>query len=175
VYCVGVVALLSALYAVFRPVNRYLAVAAALLKLMYAVTAMLMVLSWLTIARLITNPAYTQLLDANHLQALVKLNTFATSDEYYVGLAFWAVSATAIGWLWLKSGYIPKALAVFGLVSAAWCVLCTFAYIVSPAFSQLVNLWWFDFPLAIFDIVLSFWLLFKGLRGGGAPAELLAA
>jgi hypothetical protein len=170
VYAVGAVVLLSALYVVFRPVSRHLAVVATLLKLVYAVTAMLMVLSWLTIARLVTNPAYAQALGADHLQALVKLNTAATMDEYYVGLAFWAVSATVIGWLWLQSGYIPKALAVFGLVSAAWCALCTFAFIISPAFSSVVNLWWFDTPLAIFDIILSLWLLFKGLRGASAPA-----
>lgn len=170
-YAVGAVVLLSALYVVFRPVSRHLAVVATLLKLVYAVTAMLMVLSWLTIARLVTNPAYTQALGTDHLQALVKLNTAATMDEYYVGLAFWAVSATVIGWLWIKSGYIPKPLAVFGLVSAAWCALCTFAFIISPAFSQVVNLWWFDTPLAIFDIVVSLWLLFKGLRGASVPVE----
>jgi hypothetical protein len=27
-----------------------------------------------------------------------------------------------------------------------------------------VNLWWFDSPMAVFELVLSFWLLFKGLR-----------
>jgi uncharacterized protein DUF4386 len=166
VYCVGVVVLLSALYVVLRPVSRHLALLATLLKLVYAVTAMLMVLSWHTIVRLVTTPAYAQALGADHLQALVKLNTSATMDEYYVGLAFWAVSATVIGWLWLKSRYIPNTLALFGLVSAAWCALCTFAFIINPAFSRIVNLWWFDFPLAIFDIVLSFWLLFKGLREG---------
>jgi hypothetical protein len=175
VYCIGVVVLLSALYVVLRPVNRHLALLATLLKLVYAATAMLLVLSLLTIARLATSPAYVQALEAGPLQALVKLNLSATMDEYYVGLAFWAVSATVIGWLWLKSGYIPKALAVFGLVSAAWCTLCTFAYIVSPAFSDVVNLWWFDSPLAIFDIVLSFWLLLRGLRGVAAPAESLGA
>jgi hypothetical protein len=170
VYCVGVVVLLSALYVVLRPVNRQLAVLATLLKLVYAVTAMLLVLSLLTIARLAANPAYAQALGADHLKALVRLNLSATMDEYYVGLAFWALSATLIGWLWLRSGYIPKALALFGLVSAAWCTVCTCAYLISPAFSNLVNLWWFDTPLAIFDIVLSFWLLLKGLRGAGAPA-----
>jgi hypothetical protein len=174
VYCVGTVVLLSALYVVLRPVNRYLALLAMLLKLMYAATAMLMVLSWHTIARLVTNPVYAQALGADQLQAMVKLNTSATMDEYYVGLAFWAVSATVIGWLWLRSGYVPKALALFGFVSAAWCTLCAFAYISSPAFSQVVNLWWFDTPLAIFDIVLSFWLLFKGLRGTRAPAGSVA-
>jgi hypothetical protein len=172
VYCIGVVVLLSALYVVLRPVNRYLALLATLLKLVYVATAMLMVVSLLTVARLVTNPLYAQAFGADQLQALVKLNTSGAFDEYYVGLAFWSVSATAIGWLWLKSGYIPRSLALFGLCSAAWCALCTLTYIANPAVTEIVNLWWFDMPLAIFDIVLSFWLLFKGLRGAALPAAV---
>jgi hypothetical protein len=113
--------------------------------------------------------AYVHALGAGPLQALVKLNTSATWDQYYVGLAFWGLSSTVIGWLWLKSRYIPAPLAAFGLVSSAWCAACTFAYIIHPAFSRVVNLWWFDMPMALFDITLSFWLLIKGLR---APATI---
>ena len=29
---------------------------------------------------------------------------------------------------------------------------------------DIVNDYWFDSPMAIFEMVLSFWLLFKGLR-----------
>ena len=164
VYCIGVVVLLSALYVVLGPVNRHLAVLATLLKLVYAVTAVLMALSLLTVVRLAGDPAYGPALQAEPLQALVRLNSSATGEEYYVGLAFWASSATLIGWLWVKSRYVPVALAGFGLASSAWCAVCTFAYIINPAFSRVVNLWWFDTPLALFDITLSFWLLFKGLR-----------
>ena len=80
------------------------------------------------------------------------------------------MSSTVFGWLWLKSRYIPSALAVFGIASAVWCAFCTFAYIINPAFARVVNLWWFDTPLALFDITLSVWLLLRGLRGS-ATAE----
>ena len=172
VYCVGVVVLLSALYVVLGPVNRLLALLAMLWKLVYAVTAMLMALSFLNVVRLASDAAYLQALKVEPLQALVRLNSSATGEQYYIGLAFWALSSTVIGWLWLKSRYIPAALAAFGLVSSAWCATCTFAYIINPAFSRVVNLWWFDTPLALFDITLSFWLLFKGLR---TPAPGVAA
>lgn len=33
----------------------------------------------------------------------------------------------------------------------------------SPDFSKVVNLWWFDSPMGIFEIATSFWLLLKGL------------
>jgi hypothetical protein len=175
VYCLGVVVLLSAVYVVLGPVNRHLAVLATLLKLVYAVTAVSMALSLLAIVRLAGEPAYMQALQAEPLQALIRLNWSATGEAYYVGLAFWAVSSTLIGWLWVKSRYIPVALAGFGLASSAWCVFCTFAYLINPAFSGVVNLWWFDTPMALFDITLSFWLLFKGLRtpapGVASPAR----
>jgi hypothetical protein len=164
VYCIGVVVLLAALYMVLSPVNRHLALLASVLKLVYAVTAVLMALSYLTVVRLATDAGYQQALQPEALQALVRLNSSATGQQYYVGLAFWALSSTVFGWLWLKSRYIPAALAVFGVVSAAWCAFCTFAYIINPDYSRVVNLWWFDTPFALFDITLSFWLLFKGLR-----------
>jgi hypothetical protein len=167
-YCIGVVVLLAALYVVLSPVNRHLALLASVLKLVYAVTAVLMALSYLTVVRLATDAAYQQALQPETLQALVRLNSSAPSQQYYVGLAFWALSATVFGWLWLKSRYIPAALAVFGVASAAWCAFCTIAYIINPAFSRVVNLWWFDTPFALFDIALSFWLLFRGLRGPAA-------
>lgn len=163
VYCTGVVVLLTALYVVLSPVNRHLALLATLWKLVHAVTAVLMALSLLSVVRLASDPAYRQALGAEPLQALARLNRSATWEQYYVGLAFWALSSTVLGWLWLKSRYIPAALAAFGLVSSAWCALCTFAYIINPAFAHVVNLWWFDSPMAVFGIVLSFWLLFRGL------------
>jgi hypothetical protein len=33
-----------------------------------------------------------------------------------------------------------------------------------PDFPKVVNLWWFDTPIGIFEIALSCWLLFKGIR-----------
>lgn len=164
VYCVGAVVLLAALYVVLSPVSRHLAFLASVLKLVYAVTAVLMALSLLNVVRLATDASYAVALRPEGVQALVRLNSSAAGHQYYVGLAFWALSSTIFGWLWLKSGYIPRPLAWIGVVSAAWCAFCTFVYISNPAFSHVVNLWWFDSPFALFDLTLSVWLLIKGLR-----------
>jgi len=165
VYCAGFIVLLSALYKVLSPVNRYLALVASVSKLVYVVSALLMALSFFTILQLASDPTHLQMLGADTLHSLVKLNSSAIWDQYYSGLVFWALSSTLFGWLWLKSRYIPAALALFGIVSSAWCVFCTVAYIINPDFSGVVNVWAFDTPMALFYIALSFWLLFKGLRG----------
>lgn len=166
VYCVGIVVLLAALYTVLRPVNRHLTILASALKLVYAMTAVSMVFSFQTAFRLATEPAYASALPPESLQALVRLNWFATGQQYYVGLLFWSISSTAFGWLWLRSRYIPASLAIALIASAAWCVLCTIVYIIQPSFARVVNLWWFDSPFALVDIALSVWLLTKGLRDG---------
>jgi hypothetical protein len=169
VYCVGVVVLLAALYTLLRHVSRHLTILASALKLVYAMTAVLMVLSYQTAFRLATEPVYANALTPEALQALVRLTWFATGQQYYVGLLFWSLSSTVFGWLWLKSRYIPAPLAVAGIVSATWCVLCTIIYIIQPGFARVVNLWWFDSPFALVDITLSVWLLTKGLPGEPLP------
>jgi hypothetical protein len=84
-------------------------------------------------------------------------------DYYYVGLLFGALASAVFGYLWFKSRYIPRWLAAFGLISSAFCVACTLVFYIFPHFDKIVNLWWFDSPMGIFDIATSFWLLFKGL------------
>ena len=46
-------------------------------------------------------------------------------------------------------------------------------FYIFPSFDKIVNLWWFDTPMGIFDIALSFWLLIKGLRSpaGDVPTK----
>lgn len=171
VYCAGFIILLSALYVVLSPVNRYLALLAGVSKLIYAVTAVMMALSFLEVVRFATDPTLLQSLGTEQLQVMVGLNSAAAWDQYYVGLVFWALSSTLFGWLWLRSRYIPAALAIFGIVSSGWCLLCAVAYIARPSFSNVVNVWLFDMPMALFYIALSAWLLFKGLRGRAGPVR----
>jgi hypothetical protein len=56
------------------------------------------------------------------------------------------------------------------VISSVFCLACTFVFIIFPDFARVVNLWWFDSPMGIFEMALSFWLLFKGLRTPGIAA-----
>lgn len=103
--------------------------------------------------------------EADQLQTLARLHI--SIDAYYVGLPFWGLASTVCSYLWFKSRYIPRALAAFGVISSAWCVICAFAFIVSPHFETTVNAYWFDMPMVIFEMAVGFWLLLKGLRPSG--------
>src|SRR6266404_3045536 len=162
-YSLGVVVLLSALYVILKPLNPGLALVGALSRLVFAFLWLLSTLNMLTALRLLSNANYLQVFEPDRLPALAKLHLGANFDDYYVGLPFFGLAATICAWLWFKSNYIPKGLSIFGVIASAWCVFCAFVYLIFPNFNKIVNDWWFDFPMAIFELVLSFWLLFKGL------------
>jgi len=167
VYCTGVVVLLAALYVILKPVNRGLALLAAFWRLVWVLMWLAMTLNLFDALRLLNGADYSQALGAEQVQGLASLYLGTRFDYYYVGLLFGALSSTVCGYLWFKSRYIPRALAAFGVLSSAFCVACTFVFYIFPHFDKVVNLWWFDTPMGIFDIALSFWLLFKGLRPSG--------
>ncbi len=166
VYCVGVVVLLTALYVILKPVSQNLALLAAFGRLVHGLTWLLVTLNLFTALRLLSNADYSRAFGPDQLPALARLY-LSGYDAYYVGLLFWALGATVGSYLWFKSNYIPRALAAFGVISSAWCAACTLVFYIFPDFAKVVNLWLFDSPMAIFELALSFWLLFKGLRPSG--------
>jgi Domain of unknown function (DUF4386) len=163
-YSASVIVLLAALYVILRPVNRTLALVGALFRLVFAMLWLLATLNLLGALRLLGSAPYLQVFEADRLQALARLSVAANFDDYYAGLPFFGLAATVCAYLWLKSNYIPKGLAVFGVISSPWCVICAFVFLIFPHFNRIVNDYWFDSPMAIFELVLSCWLLFKGLR-----------
>jgi hypothetical protein len=162
-YGIGVIVLLSALYVIFAPVNRGLALAGALFRLVFAILWLIAPLNSLAALRLLGDAPYLRIFEVGRLQALARVQIAGSFDDYYVGLPFFGLAATICAWLWLKSKYIPKGLSIFGVIASAWCVFCAVVYLIFPDFNKTVNDYIFDSPMALFELAVSFWLLFKGL------------
>jgi len=56
------------------------------------------------------------------------------------------------------------------VIGSAWCVFCAVVYLIFPDFNKIVNDYIFDSPMALFELIVSFWLLVKGLKPA-APDE----
>jgi len=169
VYCAGLLLVIAALYVILKPISRNLALLAAFWSLVYALMWILMTLNLFDALRLLSGADYLQVFEPERLQALAKLYLRARFDEYYFGLLFYGLGSTVWSYLWFESNYIPRALAAFGVISFAWAAACSLAFIIFPSYSKVVNLWWFDSAMGIFEITMGFWLLFKGLRPSAAP------
>jgi hypothetical protein len=105
-----------------------------------------------------------QVFEPQQVQVLARLEIAASFDDYYLGLPFFGLAATACAYLWLKSEYIPPGLSIFGVISSVWCVFCAIVYLIFPTFNKVVNDYIFDSPMALFELAVSIWLLIKGLR-----------
>src|SRR6266576_2471730 len=162
-YGIGSVVLLSALYTILAPVNRSLAFTGALFRLVFAILWLIAPLNSLAALRLLGDATYLKVFEPDRLQALARVQLAGSFDDYYVGLPFFGLAATVCAWLWMKSKYIPRGLAIFGVIGSAWCVFCAIVYLIFPGFAKPVDPYWFDSPMALFELIVSFWLLFKGL------------
>src|SRR5213596_613955 len=163
-YGIGAIVLLTALYVVLAPVNRGLALTGALFRLVFAMLWLIAPLNNLAALRLLGDASYLKVFEPDRLQTLARVQIAGSFDDYYVGLPFFGLAATVCAWLWLKSNYIPKGLSIFGVIASAWCVLCAFIFLIFPNFNKIVNDYIFDSPMALFELAVSVWLLFKGLR-----------
>jgi len=161
-YSVAVLMLSTSLYVILKSADRNLALFATFSRLAYGFIWLLVVLNLFTALRLLSHPEYAGL-PPDQLPVLARLY-LSGFDQYYVGLLFWSLASGVGAYLWLKSRYIHRALAAFGILASAWCAGCTIVLFIFPDFSKTVNLWWFDTPMVLFEIVLSFLLLFRGLR-----------
>lgn len=163
-YAVGFVMLIASLYFILESINRRLVLFAALWQLVYIVTWVAVTMRFFDALRIAQGPEYLQDFSEDQLGALSRLFLTGRFDRYYGTLFFYTLGSTVFNYLWYKSGYIPKSLAMFGILACVWCTFCAVAYLLDPAFGKIVNIWFFDVPMALFDMVLSGWLLVKGLK-----------
>jgi hypothetical protein len=169
-YVADILVLMAALYVILKPVNQGLALTAVFCRLVYALMWVVTALNMLDALALLGQDNYLRVFEVNKLQTLARLHLRGSWDAYYVGLPFWGLASMLCSYLWFKSGYIPRALAGFGLIASAWCVLCAFTFIIYPNFKDTVDASWFDTPLVLFEIVTGFWLLIRGLKPSGVAA-----
>ena len=167
-FCVAVVIVLAAFYLILRPFGQTIALIAAVCRVLLAGTWAVGTAQFFETMRLLNGGSDLEVFSADQLRALASLTPSVFWDHYYVAMFFWGLSTTLFSYLWLKSRYIPRAFAMFGIASGALATLCALAYIAywnTPTFQ---NVWaWFDTPLAIFEIGLSILLLTRPLHRSG--------
>jgi hypothetical protein len=168
VFAVDVV-LIMARCVVLMPVNRSLALLATGWGLIETATLVVVTLSDLEVLRILSGADYLHAFEANQVQALARLSLSAHADTYNVGLVLAGLRSTAFCFLWFKSGFIPKALAGWGMVGSFLMGACAFSFIIFPEFAKVIPVEIYGAPIFFFELTMGFWLLVKGLPRCGAP------
>src|SRR5437667_5944884 len=118
VFAIDIV-LITALYVVLKPVSRNLALLAAFWGLVETAIFVVTLLNDLEALRLLSSGAdYLRVFEPDRLQALARLSISVHGAGYGVGLVFAGLRSTLFCYLWFKSSYIPRELAVLGMFAS---------------------------------------------------------
>jgi Domain of unknown function (DUF4386) len=164
------VVLVAALYIVLEKVNRRLALVATFFRLIETTILFVAVLNDFYVLRLLSGASYLTTVNSDELAALARVSIGAHGSAYGVALLVFGFGSPVFCYLWLKSGYIPKPLAVWGLLASAWIGICSFAFVVFPELTKVITVGYYGGPIFLFELTIGLWLVFKGVRQG-APTS----
>jgi hypothetical protein len=157
----GVLALVAALYVVLAPINRPAAMVATFWRLVENIVLAVTPLNAFALALLASGPQAG--LDPAPSQSLASLFFGLYGAGYQFGFAFLGLGSTLFSYLWLKSRYIPAAIAWWGIFASLVMALGSFALIVQPRLGAIIGLAYMG-PMGIYEFGLGLWLLLRPLR-----------
>jgi hypothetical protein len=160
------VLLVAALYVVLERVNRRLALVATFFRLIETTILIVAVLNDFYVLRLLSGASYLTTVNSDELAALARVSVGAHSAAYGVALLLFGFGSPVFCYLWLKSGYIPKPLAVWGLLASVWIGICSFAFVVFPELTKVITVGYYGGPIFLFELTIGLWLLLKSVRQG---------
>jgi hypothetical protein len=153
-----------ALYILLKPVNKNLSLLAAWFRLVFVAIFGYSFVNYFSVLQLFSGAEYLKVFETNQLQsqAMLLLNThnFAVNISY----VFFGLHIFLLGYLILKSEYIPRIIGIFLLIASCGYLINCFGNFLSSAYAnnKTVFLVFVAIPAMISELSLTLWLLFKG-------------
>ncbi|WP_342305014.1 DUF4386 domain-containing protein [Methanolobus sp. ZRKC5] len=148
-----------AFYIVLKPVNKGLSLLMAWFRLVYA-TIFAFTLLFLVIPLLLLSGAdYLTVLTTDQLHTFIMLSLDAFSDGWAVGLVFFGLHLTLLGYLVFRSEYIPRILGVLLIAAGLSYVIDNFGRFLVPYLDLQIST-----VLGWGELLFMFWLLLRGHR-----------
>jgi hypothetical protein len=167
--CAGDIALICALYVVLKPINRPLALLAVFWRLAACCILAAVTLNDFAALRLLSGAGYLHAFSTEQLQALARYFLDLEISGYRIGATFFALGTLLFAYLWFKSRYIPRPLAVWGILSSLlpfFVVPGVIMFSFEETYGQIRRART-GIPMIIFEIVLGIWLLVRGIQTPG--------
>ena len=156
-----VVLLSHALYVILKTVNKNLALLALLWRIGEAVIGAGVAVLTGFIPLLLLNGETT--FEQNQLQALVGLFLQVRSAGLDVVLIFIGMGGTVFCYLFFTSKYVPRILAVWGMITYLSMLTLALVSILSPSLPESVKMIFYA-PGGLFEVIIGLWLLIKGIN-----------
>jgi hypothetical protein len=161
--CALDVAVAVILYVLLTPVNRSLALLAALLRVVADAILGVAGLMHLAAIVILAGATYQKVFSAQQLEALAYLTLTLHGLGYSISIVFFGVGCGILGYLIFRSTYFPKLIGVLLVVTGLCYLFDSFATIVAPSFSAKLYPWPL-LPGFVSEVTLCIWLIVKGVN-----------
>jgi hypothetical protein len=169
----GEVMLAVALYVILKPINRSLALVAVFFRLVECSVVAATIANNFA-ALLLLNGDGSRAFSAERMPALARFCISMDTAGNRIGAVLFGLSSIVFAWLWFKSHYVPRLLAVWGILASLMPLLVPFSAIVFPALAAVpLRRARTGTPIVIFEVILGLWLLIKGIHE--PPAEVCSS
>ena len=125
--------------------------------------------------RVMSGQGFLRVFESDRLQALAGLQLASGWDAYYIGLTFYSLATLLFSVLFFQSRYIPRTLAALAVLASVFEGFCGFAYLMDRRFGSIVSVNWYEIPAGLLEVVISAWILIRGLRPPGAAKTIPAS
>jgi hypothetical protein len=153
------------LYGLLKPVSRSLALLAAASSLVATAVVVSASLFYLAPLNLLGGAPYLSVLGAEQSQALAFLSLKLRSVGANIGMVFFGFHLLFVGWLIVRSTFLPRVLGVLSVIGGTCFLINSFANFLSPSFAaQLLP--YILAPGVLAQGFLALWLLAMGVNAG---------
>lgn len=157
------VGLMLVFFVLLRPVSLELALLAVLFNLVQTAVLVANKINLLMPLFMLSDAAYLKAFEPQQLQALAYVFVKAHDYGFGIGLIFFGVECVIVGYLIVRSRYLPKVLGLMMEVAAIAYLTNSFALILSPALADRL------FPIILLppffaELSLALWLLVRGVN-----------
>ena len=154
------------LYIILKPVNSALSLLTAWFRLVYVAILGTALNNYITVLLLTGGENYLTLLGPDQLRAQVMVLLNAFNDTWSMGLIVFSLHILLLGYLVLKSGYIPKTFGILLLLAFLGYALAHSINLLLPDSESIQRLigWIFIIPMVVGEVGLGVWLLIKGVK-----------
>ena len=147
------------LYKVLKPVNKNHAAYMVVFILIGVPIAMLNELNQFAVLLLLNGPDYLTVFTSDQIQALVALFLDLRQTGIFIAQIFWGLWLFPMGYLVLKSGFLPKIIGALLIVAGFGYLIDSLIFFFVPDFG--ITFTQFTF---LGEVLITFWLLIKGVN-----------
>ena len=163
-----------ALYILLKPVNKNISLLAAWLRIINCSIFGIALYSLINVLHLISSAEYLAAIEISWIESQIMLSINSFNSTWLIGLVFFGVHLSVLGYLIYKSGYIPKILGILLIIASLGYLIDSFANFLFSNYNDYKNIFTLVVvvPGIIGELSLTLWLLFKGTKMIQLKSEL---